>query len=81
MASLQPGGSKAAIAALARQLHAWQWPLFDAQLENPHLRSLGGEAWPRARFLEEVARLVALPGHTGSWTGAFGEVAAAALAG
>ena len=81
MASADSGGSKVALAALAQRLRQWDWPLFDAQLENPHLRSLGGEAWPRARFLEEVARLVALPGHAGSWTGAFGEVAAAALAG
>ena len=80
MFSARSGGSKAALAALARQLLAWQWPLFDAQLENPHLRRLGGEAWPRHRFLAEVARLTALPGRPGSWTTSFGEVAAGALA-
>lgn len=80
MFSALPGGSKLAIAALARQLHRWQWPVFDAQLENPHLRSLGGDVWPRKRFLAETARLVALSGRPGPWTADFGTVPAAALA-
>src|SRR3546814_17436391 len=60
MFSARPGGSKLALAALAAHLHAAGWPLFDAQIENRHLRSLGGEAWPRSRFLAEVRRLTAL---------------------
>jgi leucyl/phenylalanyl-tRNA--protein transferase len=81
MFSARSGGSKLALAALAAHLHALGWPLFDAQVENRHLRSLGAESWPRPRFLSEVARLVALPGATGPWTQAFGNVPAAALAG
>ncbi len=80
MFSARSGGSKAALAGLARRLHEWDRPLFDAQLENPHLRSLGAEAWPRARFLAEVERLVALPAPPGTWTQRFGTLAAASLA-
>lgn len=53
MASLESGGSKVALAALGRHLVARGWPLFDAQIENPHLRFMGGEVWPRTRFLAE----------------------------
>jgi leucyl/phenylalanyl-tRNA--protein transferase len=80
MFSARSGGSKAALAGLAHRLCEWHWPLFDAQLENPHLRSLGAEAWPRARFLAEVDRLAALPAPPGAWTQRFGTLPAAALA-
>lgn len=53
MVSLESGGSKVALAALGRHLAAKQWPHFDAQMDNPHLRFMGGEPWPRARFLAE----------------------------
>ncbi|KAF1685563.1 leucyl/phenylalanyl-tRNA--protein transferase [Pseudoxanthomonas broegbernensis] len=81
MFSARPGGSKAALAALAWRLREWGWPLLDAQVENPHLLSLGGERWPRARFLEEVARLAEAPGRAWNWREEFGELAAALLAG
>lgn len=80
MFSARSGGSKAALAGLARRLREWDWPLFDAQIENPHLRSLGAEAWPRSRFLAEVERLVALPAPAGAWTQRFGMLPAPALA-
>ena len=80
MFSAHSGGSKAALAALASRLAAWGYPLVDAQVENAHLRSLGAEAWPRARFLQAMAALVAMPEPTGSWTTRFGAVPAAALA-
>lgn len=51
MVSLDSGGSKIALAALGERLGALGWPWFDAQIENPHLRFMGGEVWPRARFL------------------------------
>ncbi|TYT23798.1 leucyl/phenylalanyl-tRNA--protein transferase [Luteimonas viscosa] len=66
------GGSKAALAALAHWLHARGWPLVDAQVENAHLVGLGAERMPRARFLGELAPLVAAPADPGPWTGAFG---------
>jgi leucyl/phenylalanyl-tRNA--protein transferase len=67
MFSARPDGSKVALAGLAHLLAAWGWPLIDAQVENPHLVSLGAERWPRARFLEAVAGLTMLPGRTGAW--------------
>ncbi len=80
MFSVRSGGSKVALAALARVLDGWGWPLLDAQVENPHLVSLGAQSWPRERFLAEVRRLTALLGREGRWTAAFGRVDAAALA-
>jgi leucyl/phenylalanyl-tRNA--protein transferase len=80
MFSARSGGSKVALAMLARRLHGWGWPLIDAQVENPHLFSLGGETWPRRRFLEAVAGLVAMRGLDGSWTAAFGAPEASELA-
>ena len=81
MFSARSGGSKVALLALARRLDEWGWPMFDAQIENAHLRTLGAEAWPRARFLGEVARLTTLPAAPGAWTAAFGELVASDLAG
>jgi leucyl/phenylalanyl-tRNA--protein transferase len=80
MFSARSGGSKVALAALARRLHEWQWPLIDAQLENPHLAGLGAEAWPRADFLRRIATLAAAPAPPGSWSECFGELPAARLA-
>lgn len=68
MFSAESGGSKAAIAALAKILRDWSWPLIDAQVDNPHLRSLGAELWPRPRFLAEVASLCAESGRPGCWS-------------
>lgn len=81
MYSARPGGSKVAIAALARHLHAWGWPLLDGQVENPHLLSLGAVSMPRTQFLAEVERLTALPGFAPApWTAHFGDYPARALA-
>ncbi|MGY0612444.1 leucyl/phenylalanyl-tRNA--protein transferase [Luteimonas sp. A501] len=80
MFSGQSGGSKVALAALARVLDGWGWPLLDAQVENAHLVRMGAQSWPRDRFLAEVRRLTALPGRVGSWAGDFGELSAPALA-
>jgi leucyl/phenylalanyl-tRNA--protein transferase len=80
MFSAESGGSKIALAALAARLRAWGWPLVDAQVENPHLRTLGAERMPRDAFLATVAALVDLPAPIGSWREAFGELAAASLA-
>lgn len=80
MFSARSGGSKAALAALAHRLQGWGWPLLDAQVENPHLASLGAEPWPRTRFLAAVADLGAQPAAPGRWEGRFGELALASLA-
>jgi leucyl/phenylalanyl-tRNA--protein transferase len=80
MFSGESGGSKVAIAGLAAFLRERGWPLIDAQVENPHLLTLGAESMPRTRFLAGIATLVAQQGLPGAWTAAFGERPAAALA-
>lgn len=80
MFSGSSGGSKAALAALARTLASWGWPLVDAQLENAHLRRMGAEAWPRPRFLAAIGPLVDAAGAEGHWRDRFIPVPARALA-
>jgi leucyl/phenylalanyl-tRNA--protein transferase len=81
MFSGRTGGSKAALAGLMRLLAGWEWPLLDAQVENPHLLSLGARHLPRAQFATRIAELVDQPGLVGPWTEAFGVLPAAVLAG
>ncbi len=81
MFSAVSGGSKAALAALAHRLREWDWPLIDAQVESPHLLTLGAESWPRARFLSGIAPLCADPRPAGPWSARFGELPARILAG
>jgi leucyl/phenylalanyl-tRNA--protein transferase len=80
MYSGESGGSKVALAALALRLREWGWPLIDAQVENPHLTSLGAESWPRVRFLTQVGLLTGIPEAAGGWTQRFGAIQAATLA-
>ena len=72
MFSAASGGSKAALASLAAILHEWEWPLFDAQVESPHLLRMGAIALPRASFLRIMSEQVALPPRSGPWTQAVG---------
>ncbi|MCP1375035.1 leucyl/phenylalanyl-tRNA--protein transferase [Dyella lutea] len=58
MFSRQSGGSKVALLALARLLHAWGCPLLDAQVSNPHLLGLGAEEMPRVEFIAALHQLV-----------------------
>ncbi len=81
MFSAASGGSKVALAGLARRLAQWGWPLIDAQVENDHLLRMGAEHWPRARFLQQVHALVRQQAPAGSWCERFGEMPAALLAG
>lgn len=67
MFSARPGGSKVALAGLVRLLHSWSWPLIDAQVENPHLLSLGARRLGRGLFLDQVHDLAAQPGVPGPW--------------
>ncbi len=80
MFSAESGGSKVALAALARRLHEWGWPTIDAQVENEHLRSLGAELWPRADFLKMAAVQTQEPAEAGSWSARFGVLPASELA-
>jgi len=79
MFSAQSGGSKVALAALADFLHQQGAPLIDAQVENPHLLSLGARPVPRREFMAQVGGLVPQSGLEGAWTARFGGRPAAAL--
>ncbi|MET0814141.1 MAG: leucyl/phenylalanyl-tRNA--protein transferase [Pseudoxanthomonas sp.] len=81
MYSAESGGSKVALAGLALRLREWGWPLIDAQVENPHLASLGAESWPRSEFLEQVSLLTGLDEASGPWTARFGSLGATSLTG
>ncbi|MBB6183118.1 leucyl/phenylalanyl-tRNA--protein transferase [Oleiagrimonas soli] len=67
MFSAQSGGSKLALCALAALLRAWDCPLLDAQVRNPHLMALGAEEWPRADFLASVRALTTTPVDAQRW--------------
>ena len=68
MFSAHSGASKLALCALASLLHDWGFPLIDAQVVNPHLNTLGAITLPRARFLREASRLVAMPSALHDWS-------------
>jgi leucyl/phenylalanyl-tRNA--protein transferase len=55
MFSRETDASKAALAGLVAQCLAEGIELIDCQLPNPHLRSLGSRALPRAQFLARLA--------------------------
>lgn len=80
MFSAQSGASKVALAALNQRLAQWGWPLIDAQVENPHLMSLGAQRWPRAQFLRQIHTLCERPGQPGLWSQSIPEFAASELA-
>jgi leucyl/phenylalanyl-tRNA--protein transferase len=67
MFSARPDASKVALATLAAQLVRWRFDLIDCQLPTPHLARLGAEPWPRARFLEALARSLERPTRRGAW--------------
>jgi len=80
MFSGESGGSKMALAGLARTLQGWGWPLIDAQVANPHLQFLGARSLPRAEFLAQVDIWTEKPEIAGSWTARFGQIPASVLA-
>jgi leucyl/phenylalanyl-tRNA--protein transferase len=81
MFSAVSGGSKVALAALGGWLHARGWPWIDAQLENPHLVSLGAVTMSRPAFQAILGTLVEAPEPPGAWTADFGVQPVRALAG
>lgn len=80
MFSAASGGSKVALAGLARFLHDQGWPLIDAQVENDHLQTLGALVMPRPAFLDIVRQQVVLPASPGLWQARFGDQPASDLA-
>ena len=49
--------SKIALATCVRSMATAGIELFDVQMMTSHLESLGAVAWPRDRYLDEVARV------------------------
>lgn len=74
MFSRRSNASKVALLALCRTIGNWGFSLLDAQVENPHLVSMGGVEMPRAQFVREVGLHVARPGIQGSWQTHVGKI-------
>lgn len=79
MVSIASGGSKVALAGLAYRLGQWGWPLIDAQVENPHLLTLGAQTCGREEFLAAVAALTNASESPGRWNARFAELPASLL--
>lgn len=73
MFSATSGGSKVALAALAKILRKWGWPLFDAQVESGHLLRMGADTLSRDAFLKIVEQQCSLPAPRGTWSEIIGE--------
>jgi leucyl/phenylalanyl-tRNA--protein transferase len=80
MFSGESGGSKVALAGLARVLHGCGWPLIDAQVANPHLQFMGARSLARSEFLAMVDIWAGKPETPGPWTMRFGRIPASILA-
>lgn len=70
MFSAHSGGSKVALAALGRILHAQGVALFDAQVENPHLLRMGAVSMPRPAFLAHLRQAVQEAPSADGWNAA-----------
>jgi leucyl/phenylalanyl-tRNA--protein transferase len=64
----QPDASKVAFVHLVRQLHAWEFQLFDCQVQTEHVTRLGATPWPRARFLKALEKALEQPTRKGTWS-------------
>lgn len=71
MFALEQDASKLALVALCKQLHAWDFPLVDCQVPNPHLRSMGAVSLSRGEFEASLEHATNLPFEVGSWTARF----------
>lgn len=60
--------SKVAFVELVHQLEEWAFDFVDCQLHTDHLARFGAVEWPRARFLEALARALDGPTRLGRWS-------------
>ncbi len=67
MFSRRDHASKVALLALCRGLAMNQFPLLDAQVSSPHLRTLGAVELERRDFMSRIAGQIALSGQVGRW--------------
>jgi leucyl/phenylalanyl-tRNA--protein transferase len=56
MFALASDASKLGFVKLVEQLARWDFDLIDCQVHTQHLERFGAQEWPRARFLEALAR-------------------------
>lgn len=59
--------SKVAFVHLVRQVQAWDFPMVDCQIENPHLIRLGACPWTRERYVEQLAVCLRAETRRGVW--------------
>ena len=69
MFTQRPNASKAAFVHLVRQLHTWEFQLFDCQVYTEHVARFGAAPWPRARFLDALTNALTVPTRQGPWRG------------
>lgn len=62
-----PDASKIAFASFVPQLARWGFELVDCQVTTEHLARFGATEWPRARFLEALARCLEAETRRGAW--------------
>jgi leucyl/phenylalanyl-tRNA---protein transferase len=67
MFSRVSNASKVALVTLVDQLRAWNFTLFDCQVPNHHLLSLGAVEIARADFLRALQQALRRPTRCGSW--------------
>lgn len=67
MFSRERDASKIALVWLARQLHAWGFPLLDGQVGSGHLYRMGAIDLPRSKFLKIVRQSIDKPAPQGPW--------------
>jgi leucyl/phenylalanyl-tRNA---protein transferase len=59
--------SKAAFAALVRDIRGWGFSLIDCQVSSAHLQTLGARDIPRREFLRRLADALRQPDRVGAW--------------
>ena len=67
MFSAVPNASKVALATLVENLGAWGFTLFDCQVPNRHLGSLGAQEIPRTTFLRLLKQGLHADAPPGAW--------------
>ena len=67
MFSRQSNTSKLAVTALSEQLKQWEFALFDCQVHNPHLESLGAGLISREDFLKTLDHYCPLEPTGANW--------------
>lgn len=68
MFSRVTNASKVAFISLVHQLEAWDFSVIDCQIQSDHLRSLGSEDIPRAKFVSILKRDCHAPTERKKWS-------------